>query len=229
MTTFATNLRVRSLDVGALLVVLFAFTATPAMGQIPGVDFKPGVRAGVNFTTWGGDGVDDLDPDPDRRTGFLAGAFVQLDFAGPFALQPELLYIQKGAVQESTTQEGTTVTRTFKLDYIEIPVLAKFQFPLGGPFSPNLFAGPSIGFSASAEAEDEVGGRSGTEDISDRVSSTEFGLIFGVGGDFGIGAATITVDARYGLGLTSVDDGLTGNGDFSLNNQGFMFTAGFAF
>lgn len=222
MAKFTTNFRTRSLGFGAFFMVLIAFTAPPATGQMDGVDIEPGVRAGVSFMTLGGDDAPD---DLNRRIGFSAGAFVQLDFAGPFALQPELLYVQKGA-----EQEGTTITRTFKLDYIEIPVLVKFQLPLGGPFSPNLFAGPSIDFSASAEFEDEAGGQSATNDISDGVSSTEFGLVFGVGGDFGIGAETITVDARYGLGLTSVDDGaFTTDGDASLNNQGFVITAGFAF
>lgn len=222
MTPFTTNSRVRSLGVGALLVVLFAFTAAPAMGQMDGVDIKPGVRAGGSFMTLGGDDAPD---DLDRRTGFLAGGFIQLDFAGPFALQPEVLYVQKGSKQEDEVS-GTTITATTKLDYVEVPVLAKFQLPLGGPFSPNLFAGPSVGFNASAETEVEGGGQSQTNDISDDVSSTEFGLVFGVGGDFGIGAGTITVDARYNLGLTNVDDS---DADQTLNNQGFMITAGFAF
>jgi len=222
MTTFTTNSLSRSLGFGTLLMVLLAFTATPATGQMNGVDFKPGVRAGVDFMTAGGDDAPD---DADRRTGFLAGAFVEVEFGGPFALQPELLYTQKGWSREGDVR-GTTITSTVKLDYIEIPVLAKFQLPLGGPFSPSLFAGPAVGFNASAEREVEGGGQSQTNDISDQVSSTEFGLVFGVGGDFGIGAGTITVDARYNLGLTSVDDT---DADASVSNQGFMITAGFAF
>lgn len=221
MTILNMSSRVRSLGFGVLLMVLFAFTATPAMGQMNGMDIKPGVRAGGDFMTIGGDDAPD---DLNRRTGFLAGAFVQLDFAGPFALQPEVLYVQKGAEREDDLQ-GTTVTTTTKLDYIEVPVLAKFQLPVTGPFSPNLFAGPTAGFNVTSEAEVEGGGQSETEDI-ENTSSTEFGVVFGVGGDFGIGAGTISVDARYGLGLTSVDDS---DADQSINNQGFMITAGFAF
>lgn len=221
MIPFIKNLRTRSLGIGTLLVVLFAFTASPARGQMGGVDINPGVRVGGSFMTVGGD---DVPPDLSRRNGFLAGAFVQLDFAGPFALQPELLYTQKGFSRDQDF-DGGTVTTTGKLDYIEIPVLAKFQIPVAGPFSPHLFAGPEVGLNVTAEQESEAGGESATEDISDQISSTEFGVVFGIGGDFGIGAGTITVDARYGLGLTSAYT----DADESINNQGFMITAGFAF
>jgi hypothetical protein len=161
--------------------------------------------------TLGGDETDGLD----SRTGFLIGGFATIDFGAPVLVQPELTYVQKGASAEINDSDITQ-----KLDYIEIPVLVKYKIPAGG-FSPNLFAGPALGFNINAERSN-----GDTQDISDSTSGTEFGLYLGAGADFGLSAGTLSVDARYNLGLSNI---LDTDGDASQNNQGFMITAGFAF
>lgn len=216
MTTLNTNFRVRSLGFGVLLVILFAFTATPVMGQMTGMggmDIKLGGRAGLTFMTVGGDDADD---DLDRRTGFMLGGFALVDLEGPLTLQPELTYIQKGATDPDSDL-------TTKLDYIEVPVLVKFQLPVTGPVSPNLFGGPTLGFNVTSEVENDDGD---TQNIDD-TNGAEFGLALGGGIDFGlVGTGTLMVDVRYELGLTSIDDS---DADLSAHNQGFMITAGFVF
>lgn len=171
--------------------------------------------------TLGGDGVDS--DETNRRTGFLIGGFVLVD-AGLIAVQPELMYIQKGASQEETFN-GTTVTQTVKLDYIEVPVLVKLQVPLEEGITPSVFAGPTLGLNVTAEAEAEAEGESATEDISDDVSGTDFGLALGGGVDIDFPFGTLMGDIRYGFGLTSIDD----SGEYdSVRNRGFMITAGLA-
>jgi len=210
----------RTFGFSLLLAVFLAFTVTPAQAQ---TDISPGVRAGVDFMTLEGDDVDG--DNFDRRTGFMVGGFALIDFEGPFALQPELAYVQKGSTSEITTG-GTTFNAINKLDYIEIPVLAKFQIPVEGSFSPNIFAGPALGFNVNAEREVEGGGQSSGQDVSDEISGTEFSLAFGAGADIGLGAGTLSFDFRYGLGLTSIADT---DADQFVRNQGFMITAGYAF
>lgn len=208
----------------ALALVLFlgaglGLMSTPAQAQM---GIQPGVRAGGAFMTIGGDTGDQ---DPGTRTGFLVGGYALLNLSGPIAIQPEILFVQKGSSNEQSFQ-GTTFTSTTKLDYIEVPVLAKYQISGGSGFSPSIFAGPAVGFNANAERTTEGRGQSETEDISDGVSGTEFGLYFGAGADIGFGAGSVSIDARYNLGLSNIADT---DGDFSQNNQGFMITAGFAF
>lgn len=163
-------------------------------------------------------GGDDAPDDLDRRTGLAVGGFVTFDIIGPFALQPELNYIQKGA----ETPSGTTT----KLDYIELPLLIKVQPSTPGPISPNLFVGPTAAVNVNAEEESD----SGTTDISDDVSTGDFGLAVGVGVDVGLGMGTLMVDGRYGLSLTSLDeDDDVAEFDTSTHNQGFMLMVGYAF
>jgi len=214
---FSTSTSLRRVFPGlsAFLIVLLTLSTTPAFGQTGGaLETKTGLRIGATFMTIGGD---DAPSDLDRRTGLMAGGFVVFDVAGPLALQPELNYIQKGA------ESGGTTT---KLGYIELPLLLKVQAPSSGPVSPNLFLGPTAALNVNAEEETS----SGTTDISDDVRSGELGLMVGVGVDAALGVGTLLVDARYGLGLTSLDeDDDIAETDISTRNQGFMITVGYAF
>ena len=229
----------------SLALILFfgaglVFMPTPSQAQI---DIKPGVRVGFNSSSFGGDtdqynqalsGVlgqigGSVDVESGRRSGFMVGGFAVVDFGGPFALQPELRYIQRGYTIDLTTSAGGqsfSADGTLKLDYIDIPVLARFEFPSGG-ITPHVIAGPTVGFNVTSEAEFEAQGQSQTTDQSDGTSGTDFGLEFGGGVDFGLGLGTVTIDARYGLGLSNIID--ANNTNLSVSNRALMVTAGLTF
>jgi len=204
-----------------LFFLLIGILPLPAQAQLgQGIDIKPGVRAGVNFMTLGGQNISD---NFNRRTGFIVGGFVLAD-AGFVAVQPELMYIQKGASIERQTFDGTTVTSTLKLNYIEVPFLIKLQAPLEEGITPNVFLGPTLGLNVAAEFETEGGGESATRDIS--ANRAEFGLALGGGVDVDLDAGTLMIDARYEIGLTNATGSLDSiNSD---TNRGFVITAGFA-
>lgn len=222
----------RSFALVLFLAVGLGLTSMPAIGQ---ASISPGVKVGGNLGTLGGEDAElvfstgmQQDVSLDRRTGYAFGAFALIDFAGPFALQPELMYIQKGAKTEmefSLGGQSTTVTSTMKLDYIQVPLLMKLNLPVAGPVSPNVFAGPNVGFNINASQETEAGGQSDSEDIGDDISGTDYGVTLGAGIDFGLSAGTLTVDVRYELGLADIPD----EGDANIRNRGIGVTAGLAF
>ncbi len=216
----------------------------PAQGQ---VSITPGVRVGVNAGDIGGDtdafvqsfsdlggGTFDLDVETDltRRTGFLVGGYALVDFVGPLALQPEVRYIQRGFGYDLTVSfqgQSRTASGSLNLSYLDIPLLARFQLPVGAGVSPHLFAGPTLGVNLSAESETEglQDGSSQTTDVSDEVSGTDVGLEVGGGLGVPLGVGTLTVDLRYGLGFTNILD--TEESDLSLSNRALMVTAGLTF
>lgn len=200
----------------AVVMMLFALGTTPALGQTGGaVDTKSGLRIGATFMTIGGE---DAPSDLNRRTGLTVGGFVVFDVVGPLAVQPELNYTQKGAEEPG----GTTT----KLDYVELPLLLKLQPPSSGLVSPSLLIGPTAALNVKAEEETS----SGSTDISDNIRTGELGLMVGVGVDAALGMGTLLLDARYGLGVTSLDeDDDVAETDISTRNQGLMITVGYAF
>jgi opacity protein-like surface antigen len=197
----------------ALFVMIILMTASPAIAQNP-VHF--GFQAGLNFAN----ATTDPDLSLSSRTGLMVGAFTEFAVAPGFSIQPEIFYIQKGA-----KLVFGPATATFKLDYVEIPLLAKYKFELT-EFTPYLFAGPNVGFRVQAEGVAEGYGESGSTDLSSEFESTDFALDFGAGAEFGISpAASVLFGVRYSLGLGNQAK----QGGGSWKNRGIQITAGIYF
>lgn len=150
---------------------------------------KFGLKAGANFANWSSDN-DDVEYD--LRTGFHVGGLAHIHLAPEWALQPELQYSQQG----TKTDLGNLGEFTWKVDYINIPVMVQYMFNNGF----RLEAGPQLGFLLSAKQEDD---NDHEVDIDDEFKKIDVALGFGVNyltySGFGIGA-------RYNLGLTDINE-----------------------
>lgn len=193
---------------------------TVAAPSVAGQDITPGARAGLSFMTHGGE---DAAAELERRTGMVIGGFATVDFTGPFALRSELVYVQKGATRIQNV-EGTRITSSLRMNYLELPVLGRYHPPITvGQVSPTLHAGPVLGYNVWATIEDKGFGQSTITDVRDQVRTMEVGLSIGGGVDVPFRNGTVSLDLRYEVGLTSFSEG------DAVRNQGIILTAGFAF
>ena len=140
------------------------------------------------------------------KVGFQGGMGVNITTGlKNFSVQPELNYVQKG-----TKIKGVDGKSTYKFNYLEVPVLAKYSF---GPVY--VDAGPSLGL------------RIARNDNAKTFTDTKR-LDFGVQGGLGVavpaGPGKIVLDGRYDLGLTKVGEY---NGD-SGKNRGCTVSLGYA-
>lgn len=198
-------------------LVLFAALAAarPASAQ----QNMLGVKGGFVSANVDEDGAD-------SRTTAGFGGFAQLMLAPNLSLQPEALYLGKGF---SGSDGG--VESTFKLTYLQVPLLLQYHFPVEGNVSPRLFAGPAVAFKLSCDVEGNDGSTSlefPCEDFQDfgldlNPRSTDFGLSFGGGIDITSGGVVVTLDGRYDLGLSDV---LEFEGVSGLKNRAWEFFAG---
>ena len=173
-----------------------------------------GAKAGVNFATITGDDVESFD----GRTAFHVGVVAEIVISETFSFQPELLYSAQGADYSDEEFEGT-----FKLDYLNIPLMAKFY--VGEGFS--LEAGPQIGLLMSAKDEYDFTGtafKSEEEDIKEFVKDIDFGINVGVGYKLEGG---LNFGARYNLGLSDAND--SGDDSFTLKNSVIQAYVGYFF
>lgn len=158
------------------------------------------------------------------NSGPVFGAFLNYRINSQFSIQPEFLYVKKGAKVKGTGSQTFTefgsisysVTEKLNLTYLEIPVLAKFSIPTQGKIRPSLFAGPAMGVKLSGEYDLQlvmtaVGDGvetvrwTGKPDISN-MKSTDFGLVFGGDVDIALGRASLILDVRYTMGLSGQFD-----------------------
>lgn len=211
---------------GLLLVPFLSATAEQA-GPI-----SFGFKLGANLTYLSGDDAENMD----SKTTLCFGGFLTYSVNELFAIQSELLYVEKGA--ELYHNSYYDITMDYDLAYIEIPVLARFNMPAqNSDIKPNVFFGPVFSINTEAEAEIKVEGpvdllgetydysESGTVDISDEVASIDIGLIFGVGIEIPAGNGAVIFDVRYNLGLQDVYD----EGDIDLKNRVISFMVGYRF
>ena len=150
------------------------------------------------------------------RTGFMGGAVLKIAFSDMFSVQPEVMYVQKGAkysdVMNIPGYGDVAFDATFMFDYIEVPVLLKATFGSTG-FRPFLYAGPNIGFKMSSELKLEAMGQSETQDLKDETESIDFAVDFGAGAELKFAEmTTVFATVRYSLGLTDIikDPDVTG-------------------
>lgn len=149
-----------------------------------------GLRAGLNFSNLYNtpDGTD-----LNSRTGLMIGGYLNFKVPmSPISIQPEVIYTQNGYEPSKDA--------TLKLDYIQVPVLAKFSFA-PGPAQPNVYFGPYIGFPVKSELS---GNGISLETDNEQ---TDLGGIVGAGVDFNVGLTTLNLGSRYSFGFTNAFDG----------------------
>lgn len=183
-----------------------------------------GVKGGLNVADVSTN-IPDIEDIKESKTGFVGGAYVNLPLGSTFAVQPEVLYSQQGFKGTDTGLEAE-----FKVNYFQIPVLLKAQFP-NGTIRPAVYAGPVVSFESSCKLGLSDGSASADfdcdseeADVGDR-STTDFGAAFGANLDWFVGPVVVTVDGRYLLGLTNVNDDPDAP-DESVKNRVWQFTAG---
>jgi hypothetical protein len=185
-------------------LMLFAAVAVFGLSNVNAQEVSFGAKAGVNFASVGGDDSDGLD----GRTSFHVGGVAVIGISEKFAVQPEVVYSSQGAKE---TFEGIDID--YNLDYINVPVLAKFTVAEG--FS--IEAGPQVGFLMSAKAK----GEGETVDIKDQFKGIDFSGAVGLGYKMETG---LNFAARYNLGLGNIVDG---EGD--LKNNVIQLSVGYNF
>jgi hypothetical protein len=200
-----------------LAMVLILISSVSAMAiEISGV----GVKAGMNFARLSGI---DVDQNWKYRMAIVGGAFFTLKFNDVLAIQPEILYSQKGPKWDAPL-EGVAFVGTVKLDYLEIPVLVKIFIPVGAnaAIRPNLFVGPYMAFKMSARLKYTWGSTSEDRTI-DGIKSTDLGYVLGGGLDFVVGKGKITLDVRYGMSFSTIST------DSTEKNQSISAMIGYSF
>lgn len=204
------------------------------------VTLTAGTKAGMNIANSVGDDA----ADEESRTGLVGGGFLSINFSKWFAIQPELLFSQKGSKSTATrvfvvtdginedtvTQQGTF---TSKLNYVEIPLLLRFNYVNESDIVPSLYAGPALAFRASPSIEFEgtVTDSTGTwdfvsdENAADIIESTDIGFVFGAMVGIESGDGLVFAEVRYTRGFSSYD----ATGNYDLKNSAISVMLGVLF
>lgn len=178
--------------------IIFLFVALAGSFAMNAQAINFGIKAGANFSNFSGD------LDTDGITNFHAGAVLELNIVPTFSVQAEGLFSSQGASYKDTALE---IAEDINLDYISVPVLAKFYIL---PDRLSLMAGPQFSFLVS--------------DAKEAFDTKSFDLAAAGGVELKI-IAGLFAQARYTVGLNNVSD----SSEIDLKNNVFQLSVGYMF
>lgn len=156
----------------------------------------------------------------DARIGLALGAEAEYQLTDLFSLTGGVMYSQQGTKASGDMEfddfsvDGTV---TFKLDYINVPILANVYVAKGLAVK----LGVQPGFLVNDQMKIKAMGHSVTKDLpsSAGVKTFDFSIPVGVSYEY----KNVQLDARYNWGLTNVAK------DGDAKNSVFQFTLGYKF
>lgn len=185
------NLQKSWLAIGVLTLGTYLGQPTQAQAQNR---VRAGLKGGFNASSLYYENANANDRK--ERYGFHGGVYAQIPAGEFFSVQPELLYTTKGASANYNiaTLQGRN---TFRLNYLELPVLATFK--LGN--SVELQAGPYAAclLNSNISSNGDLG--SGLANINrDAFNKVDYG----VAGGLNLFLGKALVGLRYGQGLQKI-------------------------
>lgn len=138
-----------------------------------------GLKAGLNFSKFNDDKAQSLG-------GFSGGGFLTYNLNEWLTLQPEIIFTMKGSKLVEQATGYLPVEFDIRLNYVEIPVLAKVQFFSDGTFRPHVFAGPFVSY------------------LTENIRQVDYGVAFGTGFHLNFESNALVFDLRYSLGMRDV-------------------------
>ena len=198
-----------------------------------------GIHGGSSIPDLRDNGGNELSSGWSSRFAPSYGVSAELSAVGPWTLLAEVNVTGQGAkrtglqpLNDPTSlgfPAGTSLYASFKneekLNYVEIPVLARYHLP--APFRPTLAVGPYVGFLTSAknvtsgssgvyydrartqpvmisETQALIADFGATTDTKSDLRGFNWGVQAGFGAAVPYGRGAITLDVRGGLGLTNI-------------------------
>ena len=181
-------MKVNSIIVAAMLLLI----ALPLQAQ-----WNIGGVFGINLASI------NVDPEPSTeeysgRSGFGLGVVLDRPLSGQIDLHAEPMFLQKGGKIKEAGDETT-----FKISYIELPIMFRYNFENDASAQPYVMAGPSLGYLLNGKYDVKDGPEI---DAKDELKGLDLGVGFGGGVSMPKGNMTLFAEARYILGLTNIND-----------------------
>lgn len=187
--------------------LLFVFITFQSISQ-NSISF--GVKGGLNFT-----GFHSEKKAFTSNVLFNFGGVALLNLTDSFSLQAELVYNKKGGQIDIYDQNTLLYITEAKLDYIDIPVLAKFEFLKNLSFD----IGPQIGFLLNSKGK--ITGSQNEEDIEFTNTNT---IDFAVNGGFSFKFNnSLFLQTRYSYGLSKIFENSNHKNSVISLSLGYLF------
>lgn len=188
------------------------------------------IKGGVAVSSFSGKELNSMSYE--NKTPHVSGAVsiaLPIVLSPLLTLQPEISYLQRGATLKSSIQQE------IKRDYLDIPLLVRFNFNQDSPFNPFLYIGPTLSILLSAE-QTSLTGESLPHSPDHYITPLDFAVTLGGGISIDAGVGAVIIDYRYTRGVISTFDNELWNKDnttdaaenLDIYNVAMLFMVGYA-
>jgi len=193
-----------------ILPLLFLVISTCCYGQT--IHLIP--QIGLNVNTYDFDETSSNLSDQRFSAGVSAGLGfnIGMNELRTFIIQPEINYsMRNNRIDHTLSTEGglanITLSQKSMLHYLEVPVLARFDFGIGTRYYFNF--GPSFSYALGGKEKLESGSPliesyNRSADFDQRLNRTDWSAIIGGGVEFPMNDSFITLDARFAWGFKNL-------------------------
>jgi hypothetical protein len=161
------------------------------------------------------------------KPGFVGGIGADFNISEKFAIQPEILYHQKGWKDVVNTNSGGVIKDEFTLNYLEVPVAAKYKIR-----SFYLAAGVWVAYALDGKMEQTQMMWSPPYKFEENVRFGKEGYRrWDAGAQIGFGTKIkdmFVAELRYGRSLVNFDE-LDNTSDDKTKNISLQLTIGYTF
>lgn len=195
-------------------IILLGLSILSFSSTVNGQSFNAGFTAGINASQISGDSYEGF-----NKAGLLIGIYTDVNVSQKVNLQAEINYSQKGSRRNPNTSLGDTDFFLLRLDYIEVPIMARIPYKKF-KFDGGLYFGTLI----NEYIEDE----NGPIDLDDNLNQFkpfDFGFLFGIDFNF---TEHLIMNWRYSNSIIPVRDFDSG-GRFLFNSGMFHSYLSFSF
>lgn len=202
-----------------ILAILAMVMAVPASAQysLTSETYKQefyyyyGLRIGLGISAINSD--DDKLDGGSLQTGLNVGALIgfQLSPKAPVYLETGLYYTEKGGKGKLKGEKFT-----YDLNYLELPIVAKYKYEIDGDFSVQPFAGGYLAYGIGGKYKNYDTRESEPSFSSEAFKRFDGGIRLGCGFEY----STVYGELVYDLGLANIchdEFDRTSNGAFSIN------------
>ncbi len=140
---------------------------------------------------------------------FQIGMFYCLELGQKWTLQPELLFAAKG-IDYSKKFLYDDITYKININYLELPVLIKYQLGKGEKWPTGIYLGPYSAYKLNATRNTKVEGVKESAEVTN-VKSVDFGCLVGVMVNRKLNSGELTFDFRISYSLINMMDTIDGH------------------
>ncbi|MGB9906659.1 MAG: porin family protein [Candidatus Saccharicenans sp.] len=202
-----------------ILVTVLGLFLVEVPGAEANINLRPGFKLGGGLSS--NFGADTFDQS--WQPSFMAGVLVELSLTSRLGAGLELNFVRRGSLYRLES-DGLVYRERYLLDYLEVPLLVKFNFLRGRKPELYIYGGPALALNLRARLKVTLDDLEEAVAV-DNLQGPDLLAQAGAGAALALGPGCLLLELRYSHGLKTIAT----EPEADIRNKSLVVLAGFRF